>query len=210
MRAGSILIFVAIVVLLSGCSGGPRHATLPPGTPSPTAFLPVGPSPRPRDSSLGPDRVATMAAHLADASPVDPPAEMTSLGNALLVGVNQRRIDAGLPPLKTNAELTEIAQLRAEDMVVRDYFGHTDPVSGAALVEPLIRSAGFTGRVAENIYATNAPRPTLVDQVVTAWFNSPSHRTSLLDPELRFTGVGLAGDGSWWKICQVFAQRGPG
>jgi uncharacterized protein YkwD len=151
-----------------------------------------------------------MAAHLADASPVDPPAELTSLGNALLVGVNQRRINAGLPPLKATAELTEIAQLRAEDMVVRDYFGHTDPSSGAALVEPLMMSAGFTGRVAENIYATNAPQPTLVDQVVAAWFDSPSHRASLLDPELRLTGVGLAGDGSWWKICQVFAQQGPG
>jgi len=210
MRAGSSLLLVAMVALLASCSGQPAAATLSPVTPSPTAFLPMGPSPRPRDSGQGPDRVATMAAHLADASPVNPPVELTSLGNALVVGVNQRRIEAGLPPLMATAELTEIAQLRADDMVVRDYFGHTDPISGAALVEPLIRSAGFTGRVAENIYATNAPQPALVNQVVAAWFDSPSHRASLLDPGLRFTGVGLAGDGSWWKICQVFAQRGPG
>ncbi len=51
-------------------------------------------------------------------------------------------------------------------MVVRDYFGHTDPISGEPLVEPLIRSAGFTGRVAENIYATNALESALVEQVV--------------------------------------------
>lgn len=210
MRVGSSLLLLAIVGQLAGCSGQSAAATLPPGTPSPTAFSPMGPSPRPRTSSQGPDRVATLAAQLMDVSLADPAADMTSIADALLVEVNERRIDAGLAPLKATAELTKIAQLRAEDMVGRDYFGHTDPVTGAALVEPLIKSAGFTGRVAENIYATNASRSTLVDQVITAWFDSPSHRASLLDPELRFTGVGLAGDGSWWKICQVFAQQGPG
>jgi uncharacterized protein YkwD len=153
--------------------------------------------------------VATLAAQLAEAPPAQPPTKLTSLGDALLVGVNERRLDAGLPLLKAMGDLTQIAQLRAEDMTVRNYFGHTDPISGEDLAEPLIRSAGYTGRVAENLYATNASEPDLVDQVVNAWFNSPSHQANLLDPALRFTGVGLAGDGTWWKISQVFAQRGP-
>ena len=210
MRAGTPIALILMIATLAGCSGHPDAVTQVPGTPSPTAFLPVGPSPRPREPGSEPNWVATLAAHLADAAPVDPPKSATTLADALLVGVNQRRIDAGLAPLKAKAELIEIAELRAEDMVVRDYFGHTDPLSGDPLVEPLIKSAGYTGRVAENLYATDAAQDELVDQVLTAWFNSPSHRASLLDPELQFTGVGLAGDGTWWKICQVFAQRAPG
>lgn len=210
MRAVTPFALILVVAAMAGCSGRPASATLAPGTSTPTAFLPQGPSPRPRQSSSEPDSVATLAAHLADAAPAYPPRSVESLADALLVGVNQRRLNAGLVPLKARAELTEIAQLRAEDMVVRDYFGHTDPASGDSLVEPLIRSAGFTGRVAENIYATNAVQDDLVDQILAGWFDSPSHRASLLDPELRYTGVGLAGDGTWWKVCQVFAQREPG
>jgi uncharacterized protein YkwD len=154
--------------------------------------------------------VATLAAGLDGAVVADPPVEMAPVADALLLAVNRRRVDAGLPQLKVAAELTQIAQLRAADMVARNYFGHTDPISGEDLAAPLIKSAGFTGRVAENVYATDAARQQVVSQVVDGWFSSPSHRESLMDPELRFTGVGLAGDGTWWKICQVFAQSSPG
>jgi uncharacterized protein YkwD len=200
---------ILVIVLAAGCSSRPVDVTLPPGTPSPTAFLPDEPSPRPRPTSLGPDRVATLSAGLAGAQSAYPPKEMSAVGDALLLAVNQRRVEAGIAPLKSTPVLTKIAQLRVEDMLVRDYFGHTDPESGDPLAEPLLKSAGFTGRVAENVYATDAPEHDLVAQVVEAWFASPSHRANLLDPELRYTGLGLAGDGAWWTICQVFAQQAP-
>jgi uncharacterized protein YkwD len=199
-----------VLLLVAGCSGQPAPRTLPAGTASPTAFMPLGPSPRPREDSLGPDLVATMAADMAAESPARPPAHAAPTADALLLAVNTRRVEAGLPGLKSTPELTRIAQLRAEDMLVRDYFGHLDPISGTPLVELLLKSEGFTGRVAENLYATDAPEKDVVDQVVSAWFESPSHRANLLDPNLVYTGVGLAGDGTWWKVCQVFAQRAPG
>jgi uncharacterized protein YkwD len=194
---------------VAACAGSPASPVAPAGPPTPTAFQPAEPSPRPRATDLGPDLVATLDAELSDAGLAHTPDESASLADQLLLAVNRRRVQAGLLPLQSLPELTHISRLRVEDMVERGYFGHTDPGTGDDLAGPLLKSAGFTGRVAENIFSTDAPEDQLVDQVTQAWFESPANRANLLDPDFRYAGLAVITDGTWWKICQLFSQRIP-
>src|SRR4051794_18215763 len=42
-------------------------------------------------------------------------------------GVNSIRVQAGLQPLKADADLTDLARSRSEDMATQGYFSHTPP-----------------------------------------------------------------------------------
>ncbi len=209
MRRGSWAWLTLGALILTACAGSPGAPSPPVGTPTSTAFQPAAPSPRPRATDLGPDLAATLESELSASGLSQRATELAGIADQLLVAVNRRRVEAGLQPLQTLPELTRISQLRVEDMTARGYFGHTDPATGDDLAGPLLKSAGFTGRVAENLFSSNAAVGQLVDQVADAWFDSPSHRANMLDPDFRFTGLAVITDGTWWKVSQLFAQRAP-
>ncbi|WP_328656082.1 CAP domain-containing protein [Streptomyces sp. NBC_00334] len=110
---------------------------------------------------------------------------------AEVVGLtNRERAGAGLPPLSVDARLATAAQAHSADMVVRDFYSHTDPDGG----RPWDRAAaaGATrGTVGENI-ACGQRSPA---DVVEGWMNSPGHRANILKTDFTHIGVGLAGGG---------------
>jgi uncharacterized protein YkwD len=73
----------------------------------------------------------------------------------------------------------------------------------------LLVAAGYGGAMAENLFASTESVGQLADAAMAAWMGSPAHRQVILDPRYRYLGVGLMGDGTWWKVSQVFAERGP-
>ena len=65
--------------------------------------------------------------------------------------VNEERLKAGLHPLEWDPVLAEVARLRSQDMVDRNYYGHNDPVTGEALARKLLTERGYTSGGAENL-----------------------------------------------------------
>ena len=200
--------------------------------PSVTPFLPLDPTFIPSDApqpvstpgptlppipTAGPFGLPTLSPTPAMATPLPNPitlflytrGELVRYAEIILAEANRRRAEESLPPLVAHDLLIGLAFTRSEDMVARSYFSHIDPVDGTIPAQIYLTSAGFGGVVAENIFATTAPLPEVVEITMRAWMGSDSHRENLLNPAYHYSGAGLMGDGTWWKVTQLFAERKP-
>lgn len=99
---------------------------------------------------------------------------------------NAERVKAGLPALKINSQLAAAAQQKGEHMLNEDYFAHISP-SG---VTPWfwINKLGYTYQVAGENLAIDFFQ---AEDVVTAWMDSPSHRSNILQAQYQETGVAV-------------------
>jgi uncharacterized protein YkwD len=131
------------------------------------------------------------------------------MGETLLVRINHDRDVLGLPAFTPSQALDQVAGLRAEDMLVRDYLGPIGPGDASVAAQDLMGAAGYRGRLGELIYEYIGPPESLVDTSVSAWMASELHRALLLDTVYAYVGVGLIGDGERWIVALVFAEQGP-
>lgn len=124
------------------------------------------------------------------------PAESLS---ALIMLINTERRKLGVPPLRINPILMQVAQTYSQVMRDQGFFDHADPTTGTGPCER-IASAGYALQAcAENI-AAGYPTAQAVFQ---AWMNSPRHRANLLSPDFIDVGVGYAEGGYYhyyWTI----------
>ncbi|MBU1102224.1 hypothetical protein KJ853_01025 [Patescibacteria group bacterium] len=105
--------------------------------------------------------------------------------NELLNLINQARQEKNLPLLALNNQLNSAAKLKADDMVVNNYFDHTS--SSGVTPWYWFRTAGYNydyagENLAMNFFESRA--------VFSAWMASPAHRDNILDPN--FKEIGLA------------------
>ncbi|MBV7275338.1 SafA/ExsA family spore coat assembly protein [Clostridium sp. PL3] len=107
--------------------------------------------------------------------------------NKVVTLVNAERAKAGLPPLKANWQLSRIARYKSQDMIDKGYFSHTSPTYGSPFT--MIQSFGINFSAAGENIAMGQQTP---EQVMTAWMNSPGHRSNILSPAYSEIGVGLA------------------
>ena len=94
-------------------------------------------------------------------SAVEPPAEPSPVE----AETNVQRSENGLPPLDASERLRDSAGAKADDMIARDYWGHTAP-DGSGGPSTFIRQAGVDySRAAENLFLRPAPRHSDVGEV---------------------------------------------
>jgi uncharacterized protein YkwD len=106
--------------------------------------------------------------------------------------LNRARLDRGLWPLRTTPSLRTAARLHTKTMLDVGFFGHDSP-DGTSFGDRVRRY--YTNRgwhrwaVAETLLASSGTS-TDARAVVSAWLDSPPHRTIILDPAFRDVGVG--------------------
>ena len=101
--------------------------------------------------------------------------------------VNVERTKAGLPALKMDSAISNVARTKSKDMAVNNYFAHQSPTYGSAgdmLTKYGIRWSAW----GENI-ASGQRTP---ESVVTAWMNSPGHKANIMSTNFSKIGVGYA------------------
>lgn len=120
----------------------------------------------------------------------------------MLNETNRYRIKNGLPKLKLNKKLTEIACYRSVEMARKDKMSHVRPDGTRA--KDLLRQYGFKCRsVKENIGADlsmNADDPVDIDDsvdFVEIWYDSTSHRRNMLNKKAKQIGIGIAFANEW-------------
>lgn len=107
--------------------------------------------------------------------------------DGLVQETNQRRTAQSKNALTLNAQLTKAAQIKAQDMVARNYWSHTTP-DGHAPWE-FVNNAGYSyAKAGENLAYGFEDE----DDVVAGWMNSPGHRANLLDVDYQQVGFGFA------------------
>jgi len=99
---------------------------------------------------------------------------------------NDLRQQYGLPPLKENSLLVQAAQEKAQDMIRNKYFAHFSPTG----ISPwyFIEKSGYNYHYAGENLAMNFLDS---EEVVRAWFNSPTHRDNLLNQKYEEIGIAV-------------------
>jgi uncharacterized protein YkwD len=126
----------------------------------------------------------------------------------IIDATNEERVEAGLPPLKTNPKLAESAKLKVEDMIQNDYFEHTSP-SGKTVAD-LGHEVGYDYVVmGENLALGNFSN---VNDLLQAWMNSPGHRANILNTSYQDMGAYAAqgmyqGHEVWFAVQHFGTQR---
>ena len=117
--------------------------------------------------------------------------------------LNQKRGEARLGALTEDSKLNQAALLKAQDMVRGNYFAHQSPVG----VTPWFwfRKVGYNYKYAGENLAVGFINS---DDVFGAWYNSPSHKENLLNPNYRQIGTAVlyGFDGDRKNALTLFAS----
>lgn len=147
---------------------------------------------------------ATMAALTAVNSQASDVSEnqLNDMANEIAILVNEARVENGLEPIYVVPYLCDIADMRAEEVVVS--FSHTRP-DGTSFSTAVDTSIVNYSVVAENIAAGSDNAADTFEQ----WKESAGHWANILKPNITHMGVGVAYDpnsdyGWYWQ--QIFVQ----
>ncbi len=123
--------------------------------------------------------------------------------SSLTILLNQSREAQGLNALTESTALNQAAALKAQDMVSNGYFAHKSPTG----LTPWhwFAQAGYTYKYAgENLAAGFIDSP----EVFYAWFNSPSHKANMVNPNYKEVGTAVlyGFEGNSIVVVQLFGS----
>ena len=101
--------------------------------------------------------------------------------------VNVERQKVGVAPLSLDSSLSNVATVKSQDMIDKNYFDHNSPTYGSPF--DMMKQFGISYKAAgENIaYGQQSPA-----EVMNSWMNSPGHRKNILSSDFTHLGVGIA------------------
>jgi len=125
-----------------------------------------------------------------------------------IISLAANHASQGRPILIRNTILMQAAQAKAEDILARNYFNHTDPsgVGPNRLAEsygyqlPAFYGQSLNANNIESLYAESGYGPSSADRAFESWLESPGHRSHLLAENSFYAdqthvGVGVASAG---------------
>lgn len=123
------------------------------------------------------------------------------LPSVLVDLANEARTENGFGSLTINEELTQAAQLKANDMAEKGYFAHTSPEG----VSPWywIGLSGYQFLYAGENLAVDFSESVDVNR---AWLNSPSHAANILSPQFTEIGIAIA-EGAYKGKSTIFVAQ---
>jgi len=116
--------------------------------------------------------------------------------------INAKRVANGLATLKIDDELQNVARIKAQDMVNKNYFSHNSPTYGSPF--DMIKSFGISYKTAGENIAGNSSN----SAAVNAWMNSEGHRANILNSSFNYTGIGVVSSPKYGKVyVQMFMGK---
>jgi uncharacterized protein YkwD len=133
---------------------------------------------------------------------------LTGMESYVLQKVNEQRAAAGLGQVTLNAQVTEVARARSNDMASRNYFSHTTPEGTNFLVMLVDHSIQY--KFAGEILArNNFPDDQAAEVAFNSYLNSPPHKAIIMDGRYSQVGVGYSKSGAeaMHYFTVIFVQR---
>jgi uncharacterized protein YkwD len=127
----------------------------------------------------------------------------------LISFLNADRSALGLVPVRVDARLMAMARARSTDMIVNDYFSHTQP--DGRNVFDILNASGITWYGAGEIIAwNNYPMDVSASTANHQWLDSPDHLAIVISNNYNYVGVGLAVDPvTGKKMWTAIYMKGP-
>lgn len=137
---------------------------------------------------------AQASAACPDADTIPTAENLEQIRAAMICLHNEARADAHVAQLEPDARLTAAADGHANDMVARGYFAH-DALSGRDPFDRM-RREGYIGpdivwNAGETIAWASGASAT-PQSVIDAWMDATTQRLTMLAPDFRDIGVGIA------------------
>jgi uncharacterized protein YkwD len=131
-------------------------------------------------------------------------ADILPLEHQLHQRINRDRAAEGLPPLRYDERLADIARAHSADMRDSDFFAHESPTTGL-LEDRMVRAGYLATEMRENLAL--APDIEIAEDNL---LESPGHKANILSTTVSHVGVGIVrgdsdGDMRSLTITQVFA-----
>lgn len=132
---------------------------------------------------------------------------VAKLESRIAESTNAERVKHGLPALRIESVLAQVAREHSEEMATLDYFSHDSPTKGSRTMTDRLKRADVPYTYAgENIaYYEGYSLRKVAPQAITDWMSSPGHRDNILSPNFTCIGVGAATKGDKTYVTQVFA-----
>ena len=163
-------------------------------TPTPAPAVAIAPTAKP-PVAVRPKPVA---------KPAPPVASVGGAAGVQFSLVNQDRAASGVAALAWSGSLARVAQFRAQDMLNRNYFSHTDPATGQLAFVQLLHLWGIPYSTAgENIAWSTNPSMAAINAM---FMNSPEHRANILKAAYHRVGLGVATNGAKTMVVEVFSN----
>lgn len=116
--------------------------------------------------------------------------------------INSQRTKNGLSSLKIDAEVQNVARIKAQDMVNNNYFDHNSPTYGTPF--NMLNSFKISYKAAGENIAGNSSN----SAAVNAWMNSAGHKANILNSNFNYTGIGVVNGSKYGKIyVQMFIGK---
>lgn len=141
------------------------------------------------------------ASHQASAPAPVATAQQTPLNaDKIFALVNEERLKQGLKPLAIDTEISTVSQVKADDMVVRNYYSHDDPITGKNTIwdSPIWKQKCIYS--SENI--NTGPNPTN-ENIVSSWMSSKPHHDAILNPVYTTSGIAVSRNIVVQHFCQA-------
>ena len=144
-------------------------------------------------------------------APTAIPVNTEAIRQVIIRATNEERVNHGLPALRVDPTLMDVAQQRAREVSANfDHYGAEGEVRAAAIAQQL----RYSGQVGENcalrqiILTSSGPTtPELAQLVMQGWMSSSGHRTNIL--LVRYSAIGVGVHETEYKLyaVQVFGTQ---
>ena len=116
--------------------------------------------------------------------------------------INEQRTKNGLSALKIDDQVTNVARIKAKDLVDNNYFAHESPTYGTPF--QMLKNFGISYKTAGENIAGNSSN----QKAVEAWMNSEGHRANILNGNYNYTGIGVVNSSKYGKMyVQMFIGK---
>ena len=133
------------------------------------------------------------------------PVNLSGIEAQILSLINSTRAAHGLSALSANQMLTDLARLRSNDMVSRNYFSHHSP--DGKNIKHIFSEYGVAYKnFGENLGNASPASYGSPNAFLNAWMNSPGHRDNMLRSNYTLIGVGVT-DGGGRRVVTVLFIR---
>lgn len=124
-------------------------------------------------------------------------------GKETIEVINHYRAEHQVAPLEMDPYLNQLATIKVNDMIEREYFDHKSPYYGYAWDLASVYRYEFVS-LGENL----AKALTNPQEATKAWIASDTHRENILNNRYRYTGVAVAkNDNGKYYWVQLFSRK---
>jgi len=143
---------------------------------------------KPKNNITRAEAVVTMT-RINDKNDFTPNNSFLAFQKEVLDLVNKERAKAGVSQLSLDDKLSNVATIKSQDMIDKNYFDHTSPTYGSPY--EMMKQFGISYTIAGENIAAGQSTP---QQVMNDWMNSSGHRGNILNSSYTKLGVGIAKD----------------